>query len=143
MPFEANPRLVFERMFRGRTPVVPNWSRQARPDPRRPKRASSGESLERSVLDLVLDQAERSAPRPGPGRPAQARPISGFGPRRSKSGWHSSKPASAKTCSICADPGTVEARRCPRICQAEACPIWEDHPAHRRRSGKARRLHPP
>ena len=33
MPYEANPRLVFERMFRGRTPVVPNWSRRAPPRP--------------------------------------------------------------------------------------------------------------
>src|SRR4051812_5732546 len=28
VPFEANPRLVFERMFRGRKPVVPNWARR-------------------------------------------------------------------------------------------------------------------
>src|SRR5947199_286279 len=25
VPYEANPRLVFDRMFRGRPPVVPNW----------------------------------------------------------------------------------------------------------------------
>src|SRR5688500_14659902 len=29
VPYEANPRLVFERMFRGRKPVVPNWQRRA------------------------------------------------------------------------------------------------------------------
>ena len=25
VPYESNPRLVFERMFRGRKPIVPNW----------------------------------------------------------------------------------------------------------------------
>src|SRR4051812_904136 len=29
VPYEANPRLVFDRMFRGRTPVVPNWKTRA------------------------------------------------------------------------------------------------------------------
>jgi hypothetical protein len=29
VPYEAYPQLVFDRMFRGRQPVVPNWSRRA------------------------------------------------------------------------------------------------------------------
>ena len=29
VPYEGNPRLVFERMFRGRKPVVPNWQKRA------------------------------------------------------------------------------------------------------------------
>jgi hypothetical protein len=29
VPYEADPQLVFDRMFRGRQPVVPNWSRRA------------------------------------------------------------------------------------------------------------------
>ena len=29
VPYEADPRLVFDRMFRGRTPIVPNWQRRA------------------------------------------------------------------------------------------------------------------
>ncbi len=57
VPYEPNPRLVFERMFRGRRPVVPNWPRRNRaagvpvaPPPR------SG-SLELSVIDLVREEA--------------------------------------------------------------------------------------
>lgn len=63
LPYEGNPRLVFDRMFRGRKPVVPNWKRRAAAaDPGTERSASTGtslrgDSLERSVLDLVLDQA--------------------------------------------------------------------------------------
>ena len=54
LPFEANPRLVFDRMFRGRTPVVPNWSnRLASPPPTASKRPS----VDRSVVDLVREEA--------------------------------------------------------------------------------------
>jgi hypothetical protein len=54
VPYEANPRLVFERMFRGRKPIVPNWARRAAaagtstPPPR-------ADSYELSVVDLVLE----------------------------------------------------------------------------------------
>ena len=56
VPYEANPRLVFDRMFRGRKPVVPNWRRRAA--------AASGApagvkvvSDERSVVDIVLEES--------------------------------------------------------------------------------------
>ncbi|MBS0202558.1 MAG: DUF1552 domain-containing protein [Planctomycetes bacterium] len=56
VPYEGNPRLIFDRMFRGRQPVVPNWQRRAaNPEPATPP--SNTESLDRSVLDLVLGQA--------------------------------------------------------------------------------------
>src|SRR5262249_13406687 len=29
LPYEDNPQMVFDRMFRGRQPVVPNWNRRA------------------------------------------------------------------------------------------------------------------
>lgn len=60
VPSEANPRLVYERMFRGRQPVVPNWKRRAEQANIvvKPAEATSREeSLDRSVLDLVLSQA--------------------------------------------------------------------------------------
>jgi len=56
VPFEANPRLLFDRMFRGRTPVVPNWRRHAAAGPAA-EVDSKGDSLDRGVLDLVLAQA--------------------------------------------------------------------------------------
>ena len=67
VPYEGNPRLIFDRMFRGRQPVVPNWKRRAEAgdlrsgtgagsgDPR--TTAPGNDSLDRSVLDLVLGQA--------------------------------------------------------------------------------------
>jgi hypothetical protein len=55
VPYEANPRLVFERMFRGRTPVVPNWGRRGLAGEVRG--SAKPDSLERSVLDLVREEA--------------------------------------------------------------------------------------
>ena len=56
VPYEGNPRLVFDRMFRGRKPVVPNWASRAGAKP------SAGDapadSDDRSVVDLVLGQAK-------------------------------------------------------------------------------------
>jgi hypothetical protein len=59
VPYEANPRLVFERMFRGRKPVVPNWNRRGEGSGVGGQ-GSEGkdDSLEQSVIDLVLDQAK-------------------------------------------------------------------------------------
>jgi len=62
VPYEGNPRLVFDRMFRGRQPVVPNWKRRANASsgPADQPASSSTDptnSLDRSVLDLVLNQA--------------------------------------------------------------------------------------
>lgn len=57
VPFEMNPHLVFERMFRGRPPLVPDWD-AGRADAAREVRASARpETVEQSVLDTVLDQA--------------------------------------------------------------------------------------
>lgn len=69
VPYEGNQRLIFDRMFRGRQPVVPSWKRRAEVaakegdlrsgtgagDPRTTE--PNNESLDRSVLDLVLGQA--------------------------------------------------------------------------------------
>ena len=60
VPFEGNPRIVFDRMFRGRQPVAPNWARRG-------AGSSAGEggagpaaeppdSPDQAVLDLVLEQ---------------------------------------------------------------------------------------
>ncbi len=60
MPFEANPRLIFDRMFRGRKPVVPNWASRAKnadatlaPTPL----TTPTTDPNRSVLDLVREEA--------------------------------------------------------------------------------------
>jgi hypothetical protein len=53
--YEDNPRIAFDRMFRGRTPRVPDRSRTAEPATAGPAK----DSLERSVLDLVMEDAKR------------------------------------------------------------------------------------
>ena len=57
VPYEGNPRLIFDRMFRGRTPVAPNWKRRAEAGAVATENKPGAESLDRSVLDLVLSQA--------------------------------------------------------------------------------------
>lgn len=62
VPYEGNPRLIFDRMFRGRQPVVPNWTRRANRavSSERPTAdatvTGNSDSLDRSVLDFVLVQ---------------------------------------------------------------------------------------
>jgi hypothetical protein len=58
VPYEANPRLVFERMFKGRSPVVPNWSRRGVARAEQILASSKPESPDRAVIDLVLDEAK-------------------------------------------------------------------------------------
>jgi hypothetical protein len=57
VPYEADPRLVFDRMFKGREPVVPNWRRRASARAARSVRDSAGDSYERSVVDSVREEA--------------------------------------------------------------------------------------
>ena len=59
VPYEADPRLVFERMFRGRTPVVPNWQRRAAAAAGQAVRTSNtSDSYDRSVVDSVSAEAK-------------------------------------------------------------------------------------
>lgn len=58
VPYEANPRFVFDRMFRGRKPVAPNWSRRGAAPSAPPQKGARSDSLDQSVIDLVLDQAK-------------------------------------------------------------------------------------
>jgi len=57
VPYENNPRLVFDRMFRGRKVAAPDWSRRGA--------AATGsmvarrDSDDQSVIDLILDEADR------------------------------------------------------------------------------------
>lgn len=58
VPYEDDPRHVYERMFRGRKPVVPNWQRRASARLASEVRDStSGDSIDASVIDLVREQA--------------------------------------------------------------------------------------
>jgi hypothetical protein len=57
VPYEGNPRLIYDRMFRGRQPVVPNWKRRAAVSQTTASVTSPSDSLDRGVLDLVLNQA--------------------------------------------------------------------------------------
>jgi hypothetical protein len=58
VPYEADPRLVFERMFRGRKPIAPNWSRRAANLAAATQQSAKSDSYERSVIDLVLDNTK-------------------------------------------------------------------------------------
>ena len=55
LPYEIDPRLVFDRMFRGRKPVVPNWSRRSA-KASTPETTKPSDSPEQGILDLVLEQ---------------------------------------------------------------------------------------
>jgi hypothetical protein len=50
---ELNPRQLYDRLFRGRPPRLPDWEKEeARPEP-----ARKSDSVESSVLDLVREDA--------------------------------------------------------------------------------------
>ena len=57
VPYEANPRLVFDRMFKGRQPIVPNWARRASAQAQAVQQSARGNSYDQSVIDLVLEDA--------------------------------------------------------------------------------------
>jgi hypothetical protein len=58
VPYEDDPRRVFERMFRGRKPIVPNWQRRAARKAAEAVRDSApSDSYDRSVVDAVLAEA--------------------------------------------------------------------------------------
>jgi len=59
VPYEDDPRLVFDRMFRGRKPVVPNWQRRAAAASGQAVRDSAPtDTYERSVVDAVSEEAK-------------------------------------------------------------------------------------
>jgi len=59
VPCEGDPKLVFERMFRGREPLVPNWNQRAASRAKLSRKRKAGErSIDRSVLDLVMEDAK-------------------------------------------------------------------------------------
>jgi hypothetical protein len=57
VPYEADPRLVFQRMFRGRKPIVPNWQRRAA-EAAKVRHSAPTDSYDRTVVDLVLTQSK-------------------------------------------------------------------------------------
>jgi hypothetical protein len=63
VPYEGNPKLVFDRMFRGRQPALPPWAGRAPLRAATQARAAAvpaptRESLDKSVLDLVLAESK-------------------------------------------------------------------------------------
>ncbi len=60
IPFERDPRIVFERMFKGRPLVAPNWpARAAHADGGKTDSAPVEDMYEKQVVDIVLDDAKR------------------------------------------------------------------------------------
>ncbi|QDT39118.1 DUF1552 domain-containing protein [Stratiformator vulcanicus] len=65
VPYESNPKLIFERMFTGRRPVAPNWSGRADRLAQLQAETKKSNSLDQSVLDLVMEDAKRLQRRVG------------------------------------------------------------------------------
>lgn len=59
VPYERDPRLVFERMFKGRPLVAPNWQRRAAVAAQAAQRPAGPASYEKQVVDLVMEDARR------------------------------------------------------------------------------------
>lgn len=58
LPYENDPRLVFERMFKGRQMVAPNWRRRAMTSGQ-PALVNAAPGYDKQVVDAVLDDAKR------------------------------------------------------------------------------------
>ena len=57
VPYEQDPRNLFARMFRGRKPIAPNWSRRAAALAQSVQASNNRDSYDQSVIDLVRDDA--------------------------------------------------------------------------------------
>ena len=120
VPYEANPRLVFERMFRGRTPVVPNWSRRG------PARAEADPGVGRARVARPRGdrpgarRGQVPPPRPRPGRPPQARRVPALGRVDREAGLVPRSPPGVRRRST---PPTPAPRRssCRRTSRPRAC----------------------
>ncbi|QVL33735.1 DUF1552 domain-containing protein [Telmatocola sphagniphila] len=58
LPTEANPRLVFDQLFRNRKAIVPNWPNRARNSEKTVGDKPQSPNPDRSVLDLVREEAQ-------------------------------------------------------------------------------------
>jgi hypothetical protein len=59
VPYEGDPRQVFDRLFKGRTPTVPTWTRDRKARSATTAKAKAPvASDERLVIDLVLEDAK-------------------------------------------------------------------------------------
>jgi hypothetical protein len=58
VPYEHDPRNLYGRMFRGRKPVAPNWSRRAANLAQSVQAPGNRDSYDQSVIDLVRDNAK-------------------------------------------------------------------------------------
>jgi len=64
VPYEMNPRVVFDRLFRGRQVAAPDW--KARAERRKANQKESAKasesgpkSIDRTILDMVMEDAKR------------------------------------------------------------------------------------
>lgn len=65
--FEKDPRYIFERMFKGRTPIAPNWERRLAALAEKPRDLKVADTYDKQVVDLVLADAKRLNKRLGAG----------------------------------------------------------------------------
>lgn len=57
VPYQANPRLLFDKMFRGKPPITADWRARAARRATAVRDSAKRDSIEQSVLDLVSEQA--------------------------------------------------------------------------------------
>ncbi len=68
VPYEGDPKQVFDRLFKGRTPSVPTWSRDRKVVKTPPARSKAQVPTDdRLVIDLVLEEAKALQKRLGRG----------------------------------------------------------------------------
>lgn len=59
VPYEGDPKQVFDRLFKGRSPTVPTWTREKKAKSTTATKAKApAASDERLVIDLVLEDAK-------------------------------------------------------------------------------------
>jgi hypothetical protein len=59
VPFEKDPLLVFERMFKGRSLIAPNWNRRHAAQAPSAANPAAVETYDKQVVDIVLEDAKR------------------------------------------------------------------------------------
>ena len=58
VPYESDPRQIFNRIFKGRRLVAPNWHRRAQESTSALSAAPAAPTYDRQVVDLVMDDAK-------------------------------------------------------------------------------------
>jgi hypothetical protein len=59
IPYEKDPRQIFESLFKGRPLVAPNWTSRAQATAKEVRDSATPASYDKQVVDLILEDAKR------------------------------------------------------------------------------------